>query len=86
MTILAAIRREKRKLETQLGKLNHQLSGVQAAAKGIRSFRAQRNISYEEARPLGCRSSSDCQSGKKAMDEGSKAGEEVTGAVTLPQT
>jgi len=35
MTILAAIRREERKLEKQLGKLNHQLSGVRAAAKAL---------------------------------------------------
>jgi hypothetical protein len=33
MDILAAIKREERKLEKQLGKLNHQLSGVRAAAK-----------------------------------------------------
>ena len=35
MTILAAIRREERKLEKRLGKLNHQLSGVRAAAKAL---------------------------------------------------
>jgi hypothetical protein len=35
MDILAAIRREERKLEKQLGKLNHQLSGVRAAAKAL---------------------------------------------------
>ena len=35
MTILAAIRREERKLEKQLGKLKHQLSGVRAAAKAL---------------------------------------------------
>ena len=33
MDILAVIRREERKLEKQLAKLNHQLSGVRAAAK-----------------------------------------------------
>jgi hypothetical protein len=33
MNILAAIKREERKFEKQLGKLNHQLSGVRAAAK-----------------------------------------------------
>jgi hypothetical protein len=33
MDILAAIKREERKLEKQLGKLQHQLSGVRAAAK-----------------------------------------------------
>ena len=35
MDILAAIKREGRKLEKQLGKLNHQLSGVRAAAKAL---------------------------------------------------
>ncbi len=35
MNILAAIKREERKLEKQLGKLNHQLSGVRAALKAL---------------------------------------------------
>jgi hypothetical protein len=35
MNILAAIKREERKLEKQLGKLQHQLSGVRAAAKAL---------------------------------------------------
>jgi hypothetical protein len=35
MDILAAIKREERKLEKQLGKLQHQLSGVRAAAKAL---------------------------------------------------
>ncbi len=35
MDILAAIKREERKLEKQLHKLNHQLSGVRAAAKAL---------------------------------------------------
>jgi len=35
MDILAAIRREERKIEKQLAKLNHQLSGVRAAAKAL---------------------------------------------------
>jgi hypothetical protein len=33
MDILAAIKREERKLEKQLGRLQHQLKGVRAAAK-----------------------------------------------------
>jgi hypothetical protein len=33
MDILAAIKREERKLEKQLGKVQHQLNGVRAAAK-----------------------------------------------------
>jgi hypothetical protein len=35
MDILAAIKREERRLEKQLGKLNHELSGVRAAAKAL---------------------------------------------------
>ena len=35
MDILAAIKREERKLESQLGKLQHKLNGVRAAAKAL---------------------------------------------------
>jgi hypothetical protein len=35
MNILAAINREKRKLEKQLSKLRHRLDGVNAAAKAL---------------------------------------------------
>ncbi len=35
MKILAAIKREERKLEKQLGKLQDQLNGVRAAAKAL---------------------------------------------------
>ena len=35
MDILSAIRREEKKLEKQLGKLQHQLSGVRAAAQAL---------------------------------------------------
>jgi hypothetical protein len=35
MNILAAIKREERKLEKQLGKLQHQLDAVRAAAKAL---------------------------------------------------
>jgi regulator of replication initiation timing len=35
MDILAAIKREEKKLERQLGKLHHQLSGVRAAAEAL---------------------------------------------------
>jgi hypothetical protein len=35
MKILAAIKREERKLEKQLQKIQHQLSGVRAAAKAL---------------------------------------------------
>ena len=35
MDILAAIKREEKKLEKQLGKLQHQLNGVRAVAKAL---------------------------------------------------
>ena len=35
MDILAAIKREERRLEKQLGKLQHQLNGIRAAAKAL---------------------------------------------------
>jgi hypothetical protein len=35
MDLLAAIKREERKLEKELGNLQHQLSGVRAAAKAL---------------------------------------------------
>jgi hypothetical protein len=35
MSILAAIRREEQKVKGQLGKLQHQLNGLQAAAKAL---------------------------------------------------
>ncbi len=35
MDILAAIKREEAKLEKQLGKLQHRLNGVRAAAKAL---------------------------------------------------
>ncbi|HEV2314109.1 MAG TPA: hypothetical protein VGR94_02285 [Candidatus Acidoferrales bacterium] len=35
MSILAAIKREERKIEKQLGKLQHELDGVRAAAKAL---------------------------------------------------
>jgi hypothetical protein len=35
MDILAAIKREEKRLKKQLGKLQHQLNGVRAAAKAL---------------------------------------------------
>ena len=35
MSILKAIKREEKKLEKQLGKLQHQLTGIRAAAKAL---------------------------------------------------
>ena len=35
MSILKAIKREEKKLEKQLGKLQHELNGIRAAAKAL---------------------------------------------------
>jgi hypothetical protein len=51
MDILAAIKREERKLEKQLGKLNHQLSGVRAAARAL-GHSAEREIVAAKKRVL----------------------------------
>jgi hypothetical protein len=51
MDILAAIKREERKLEKQLGKLNHQLSGVRAAAKAL-GHSAEREVVKVKKRTL----------------------------------
>jgi hypothetical protein len=59
MNTLAAIKREEKKLEKQLGKLRHQLNGVQAAAKALAArgrsglFRMAEPISKIAAVPLG---------------------------------
>jgi hypothetical protein len=51
MDILAAIKREERKLEKQLGKLNHQLDGVRAAAKAL-GYSANKEITVVKKRVL----------------------------------
>lgn len=51
MNILAAIRREERKLEKQLGKLHKQLEGVRAAGKALGNS-ASRELSGIKKRVL----------------------------------
>ena len=51
MDILAAIKREERKLEQQLGKLNHQLNSVRAAAKAL-GHSAEREVIGAKKRVL----------------------------------
>src|ERR1700722_8445023 len=51
MDILAAIKREERRIEKQLGKLNHQLSGVRAAAK-VLGGSAEREVGGVKKRVL----------------------------------
>ena len=51
MDLLAAIRREERKLEKQLSKLQNQLNGVRAAAKALGS-KASRQVTEVKKRVL----------------------------------
>jgi hypothetical protein len=51
MDLLAAIKREERKLEKELGKLQHQLNGVRAAAKALGS-KASREVTQVKKRVL----------------------------------
>jgi hypothetical protein len=51
MDLLAAIKREERKLETELGKLQHQLNGVRAAAKALGS-KASREVAQVKRRVM----------------------------------
>jgi hypothetical protein len=51
MDLLAAIKREERKLEKELGKLQHKLSGVRAAAKALGS-KASRQVTEVKKRVL----------------------------------
>jgi uncharacterized protein (UPF0335 family) len=51
MDLLAAIKREERKLEKELSKLQNKLSGVQAAAKALGS-KASREIAQVKKRVM----------------------------------
>jgi hypothetical protein len=51
MDILAAIKREERKLEKQLGNVQHKLSGVRAAAKALAGS-AEREVGGVKKRVL----------------------------------
>ena len=51
MNILAAIKREERKLDEQLSRLNHQLSGIRAAAKAL-GHSAEREVVGAKKRVL----------------------------------
>ncbi len=51
MNLLAAIRREERKLEKELGNLQHRLKGVRAAAKALGS-KASREVAQVKKRVM----------------------------------
>ncbi len=76
MDILAAIKREERKLEKQLGKIQHQLNGVRAAANALGDFDEPRTNWRKEARVVRRRESENCPGSEKALGEGSSPSEE----------
>ena len=51
MDLLAAIKRQERNLEKELGKLQHQLNGVRAAAKALGS-KASREVAQIKKRVM----------------------------------
>ncbi len=51
MNLLAAIKREERKLEKEFGKVQHQLIGVRAAAKALGS-KASREVTQVKKRVM----------------------------------
>ena len=64
MDILAAIKREERKLEKQLSKLDHQLNGIRAAARAL-GYSAEREVAGVKKRVLSA-------AGRAAMVEAAK--------------
>ena len=66
MDILAAIKREERKLEKQLGKLQHQLDGIRAAAKPCIILLSAKSLGSEETHAICCWESDDYQVEKKS--------------------
>ena len=76
MDILAAIKREERKLEKQLGKLTSPTERSASGCKGLGPFRRARSSRREQARPVGGWQGGDCQGGEKAVGEDEEAGEQ----------
>ena len=69
MDILSAIKREERKLEKQLGKLQRQLNGVRAA-ESFGRFDKQGTQEGKEARVVRRCESEDFEGTKKTVGEG----------------
>jgi hypothetical protein len=67
MNILAAIKREERKLE--LGKLNHELNGVRAAARAL-GHSANKEIAVAKKRVLSAAGQRRLSRRKKALGKG----------------
>jgi hypothetical protein len=71
MGILAAIKREEKKVKKQLAKLQHELSGLQAAATAFGAFHRTRSNSRKEARAVRCCESEDWKAAKTTLQQGS---------------
>ena len=67
MHILAAIKREEKKLEKQLSKVQHQRCSFRRKSTG--TFGCCRSKGREEARSVGCGKSRDGEGGKEAVGE-----------------
>ena len=80
---MAAIKREERKLEKQLGKLNHQLDGIRAAAKALGSS-AEREVGGVKKRVLSAAGRAAIVSCEEAVGEGQEEGEEGGGIRQFP--
>jgi hypothetical protein len=79
MNILAAIKREERKLEKQLSKLNFQLGGVRAAAKALGHF-TEREVAGVKKRVLSAAGrAAIVKAAKKRWAEVRKKAKKVTG-------
>jgi hypothetical protein len=77
MDILVAIRREEKKLEKQLGKLNHQLSGGRAAAKALGGF-AEREVVGAKKRVLSAAGRAAISKAKKPWAKVRKQAKKIT--------
>ncbi len=77
MTILAAIRREQRKLEKQAAKLQQQLDGLRSGrGQGSRQLCGQRTRPSTEESPIGGRKSETFGSREKTMGESESGSKE----------
>jgi hypothetical protein len=76
MSILAAIKREEQKVKQQLGKLQHQLNGLQAAAKALGNFSEPRNHGSQETRHVGGQSGKNLEGRKATLGQDQGTGEQ----------
>jgi hypothetical protein len=76
MNILAAIKREEKKLEKEMGKLQHQLNGIRSAAKAL-GHTAAVEVKGAKRRVMSSGTKSrDLEGGEEAMGETEETGDE----------